>query len=326
MVFQLLELMYDDRGQVIDYRYLEVNPAFERLTGKTREQVIGHRNKELFSITEDHWLKAYEQVDRTGEPLTYDNYGAELDKFYEIHAWKAGEKKVAMTFSDITERTRAEESLLESEEKFRQIFNHANDAIHLNELTDSGAPGRFIDINEVACHMLGFTREEMLQMQPLDIAVDRHDPSLESVFKGLRTHGWAKFETGHRRKDRVVVPVEINAHVVNIHGKRAIIAVVRDITDRKKVEKALKDSEAKYRGLFENMQEGVILRSLVFDDQGKIVDRALIDANPAALRDLGATSIDDVRGKKDSELLGPEKCGEDAQEHERDEGHGEAHD
>jgi PAS domain S-box-containing protein len=73
-----------------------------------------------------------------------------------------------------------------------------------------------------------------------------------------------------------------------------------------RTEEELKDSEAKYRGLFENLQEGVVLRRLVFDDNGEVIDRILVDANPAALRSLGIGSIEEVRGKRQSEMFSPE--------------------
>ncbi len=72
--------------------------------------------------------------------------------------------------------------------------------------------------------------------------------------------------------------------------------------------KELSESESKYRGLFENMQELVTLRRFVYDEHGEIIDRVLVDANPAALNALGESSIDDVRGKRDSEILSPEQA------------------
>ena len=122
-----------------------MNHAFERLTGRTKEQIIGHRAKEVFGIVEDHWLRAYEQVDRTGEPVTYENYGEELDKYYEIHAWKAGDKMVAMTFTDITERKRAERAVQEERDRLSSLINSISD-----EVWFADAYGRFTLTNPSA--------------------------------------------------------------------------------------------------------------------------------------------------------------------------------
>ena len=64
--FQLIELIYDKNGKAIDYFYLNVNPAFEKLTNKTAEQIIGKRAKDLFGIVEDHWIEIYSEVEKTG--------------------------------------------------------------------------------------------------------------------------------------------------------------------------------------------------------------------------------------------------------------------
>ena len=141
---------------------------------------------------------------------------------------------------DVTERRRIEKALHDNEEKFREIFDHANDAIHLHVFTESGAPGCFIDVNEVACRMLGYTHEEMIQIPPLDLSTDYHDPPMDNVLEELRLKGRARFETEHRRKDGSIVPVEINAHVVNHEGIKMTISVVRDISENKRIMSALK--------------------------------------------------------------------------------------
>jgi PAS domain S-box-containing protein len=119
-MFQIIELIYDKDGKAVDYYYCDVNPAFEQLVGKTREQLVDKRVKEVFGIVEDHWIAVYDEVAKTGKSTHYENYGVELDKYYEIYAWKADEKKVAITFTDITLRKKAEEELKRSTEQARQ--------------------------------------------------------------------------------------------------------------------------------------------------------------------------------------------------------------
>jgi PAS domain S-box-containing protein len=146
---------------------------------------------------------------------------------------------------DITERRAAEEALRESELKFRGIFNAANDAIHFHALRDDGTPGGFIDLNEAACRMVGYTREELLALGPLDLATGYHSRPLEEIVRDLKTVGQSSFETGHRRKDGSVVPVEINSHVILYQGKNGVLSIVRDVTERRQIQMALQRANEK---------------------------------------------------------------------------------
>ncbi|WP_158303640.1 PAS domain S-box protein [Methanosphaerula palustris] len=137
------------------------------------------------------------------------------------------------------QKRRSDEALKMSEEKFRDIFNNTSDAMHLHLIGDAGSPGRFTDINDVACRMIGYTREEMLAKTPLEIAVDYYNPSLEKNIEEQRTIESARFETEYRTKDGMLIPVEVNTHVVTILGKKLMLGTARDISERKRVEEAL---------------------------------------------------------------------------------------
>lgn len=146
---------------------------------------------------------------------------------------------------DITDRRAAEEALLESELKFRGIFNAANDPIHFHDLGDDGTPGLFLDLNEAACCTVGYTREELLCKGPLDFVTDYHSRPVADIFREYATVGRSSFETDLRRKDGSVVPVEINATVFMHQGKRRVLAILRDITERKQILQALQKANEK---------------------------------------------------------------------------------
>ena len=109
--FALHEIICDDQGQPTDYRFLEVNPAFERLTGLRGEDIRGQRVREVLPGTEDFWIKTYGRVALTGEPAYFENYSRELVKFFEVRAFRPAPGQFACIFSDITERRKAEMEL-----------------------------------------------------------------------------------------------------------------------------------------------------------------------------------------------------------------------
>jgi diguanylate cyclase (GGDEF)-like protein/PAS domain S-box-containing protein len=107
----LNEMILDREGTPCDYRFLEINPAFERLTGLTREQAIGKRVLEILPETEAFWIERYGRVALTGEPAHFEGYSRSFDRHFEVLAYQIREKQFAVTFTDITERKKAEELL-----------------------------------------------------------------------------------------------------------------------------------------------------------------------------------------------------------------------
>ena len=108
--FCFIELIDDEQGEVVDYRFLEVNPAFERQTG-----LVGAAGKRVMDIapqTESYWLKTYETVARTGEPVRFENYAEHNQSWYTVFATRVGNpgsRQVAIVFDDITERKQSQQ-------------------------------------------------------------------------------------------------------------------------------------------------------------------------------------------------------------------------
>jgi PAS domain S-box-containing protein len=266
----LHEIIYDEESKPIDYRILEVNPAFEKIIGIPREKAVGKLASEVYG--EIPYLEIYSEVALSGKLASFETFFAPLNMNFSISVFSPARGQFATVFMDITERRRLEEALRESEKKYFEILNHANDSILVHEVAENGALGRFIEVNDTACHMLGYTHEEMLQMRPLDISTNYHEPSLEKVLGDLRTRGKASFETEHRRKDGSIVPVEINAHKVEMQGRKVAISVVRDISERKRLEEALRKTSAKL-GILNSITRHDMLNQLTvlkgFIDLGK---------------------------------------------------------
>ncbi len=109
--FALHEVICDDKGEPIDYRFLEINPAFERLTGLRREEVIGKTHNEVLPNDDPRWVKAYGAVALTGTPIQFENYSPPLQKHYEVLAYRPAPRQFAVTFVDITERKARESEL-----------------------------------------------------------------------------------------------------------------------------------------------------------------------------------------------------------------------
>jgi len=114
--FALHEIILDAEGKPCDYRFLEINPAFERLTGLRAADLIGKTQLEVMPNSEPYWAETYGQVALTGKPISFENYSAALNKHYQVNAYSPEPMKFATIFLDITERKLAEDALIKARE------------------------------------------------------------------------------------------------------------------------------------------------------------------------------------------------------------------
>ncbi len=116
--FALHEIICNEAGEPIDYRFLEANPAFEKLTGIKAERIIGRTVREVMPGTEMYWINEYGKVVLTGTPAHFVQYSRDLDKYFEVTAYRTQPGRFAISFIDVTERKRTEEELNRMNERF----------------------------------------------------------------------------------------------------------------------------------------------------------------------------------------------------------------
>lgn len=179
--------------------------------------------------------------------------------------------------AEIDERRETEQALRTSEARLRQIFEYSNDAIFvIDPETD-----RILEANPQAVRQLGYSREELLSSVRVS---NIHPHELEQILEfsqSVLTEGWGwTNELACLCKSGQPIPSEISASVIEFAGRKCILALVRDITDRRKAEAALRESEARFRTLVENAADMFLVLNL----EGQVVD-----ANHRACEMLGYT-------------------------------------
>lgn len=142
---------------------------------------------------------------------------------------------------DITDRKQAEEALKESEKKFRELFDQATDMLSLTELKDDGTIKKYIEVNQAASKRLGYTKDELLDMGPLDLYLD--NSSIVGMVSEMFKKGYSIAENVQIAKDGRRIPVELNTRIFKLRGKNVVLSISRDITERKKSEEELIRSE-----------------------------------------------------------------------------------
>ncbi len=153
------------------------------------------------------------------------------------------------------------EALVASEDKFSRAFHLSPDSINLNRLAD----GVYIEINDGFTKILGYTPEDVIghSSLPGDLGIWVHKDDRERLVKGLREKGEVvNLEAEFRRKDGSITVGMMSARVLEISGEKCILSITREITDRKKIELALQESERKFRTAFENAPIGVSLTDI----------------------------------------------------------------
>jgi PAS domain S-box-containing protein len=150
------------------------------------------------------------------------------------------------------EKQRIELDLKEKEERFKNIFNSANDSIHILDLD-----GRILEINSIGCACLGYTRNEMLKKNIREIDSEEYAIKVLSRMEEILEKGFAVFNTKWKAKDGRIIPFEVSARRIDYAGQLAILSVARDVTQQQRAQEALRKSEEKYRQLVESSSDGI---------------------------------------------------------------------
>jgi PAS domain S-box-containing protein len=291
------------------------NHAFEHLTGYRSSDVIGKPLDTLFP--EGSRESSMTQIERTSKGEHWDSVEIPIrrkDGAIRTVLWNSATlhspdtTEVLMTIAqgqDITERLNAEDALKRSEEKAKALLKYAPTGIFEIDYRIL----RFISVNAAMCRILGYSEEELLAIDPFEILDEdskwRFKQRIGRLFSGERIEPTVDF--GVLTKDGRKVYAMLNVTVTYNNGRpESAFVVAQDNTERKLMEDALKESEANYRGLFNGIQSPISKYRFVYDDQGEIVHWTLEDTNPAGLNLLGKISLEEVQGKNETELFGPD--------------------
>lgn len=271
----VFEMIFDVDGRPADYRFLEVNPAFEAMTGL--RDAVGRTALEMIPGLERHWIETYGAVALTGESVRFTENSPALGRWFDVCAVRVGgadSRKVALVFNNITERRLAEDQLRESEEKFSKAFNSSPLVLTLTSLRT----GKLIEVNDTFCKVTGFLRDEAIGRTSDELGLwvrpsDRTDELTAVQGSGELREREYLFQT----RDGSQIVGLLSAELIELRGEPCSLTVIQDITERKRAE----EMSARYRVLSSRARDIILF---VDPDEGRVVD-----ANRVALETYGYT-------------------------------------
>ncbi|HEB30462.1 MAG TPA: PAS domain S-box protein [Spirochaetes bacterium] len=309
-----------------EWRYTIVNKSAADLVQMHEEKLIGNKITDLFpGIESTVFFKTYRNVMESRKAETVINDFVHEDGrtgWYEVRVYPVPAGILCIA-TDITDRKQTEELLRKSEEKLRVIFENANDEIvYLDKY------GKIIDVNKKVKDIIGYKPEEMIgkKFDELNILNPEDLTAVNKLFNDAFEDGRSKLiRMSVRRKDGSTVFIETNAALVyNEEGPEGIVCIIREITERKLMEKALQQSEERYRNIFQNVfvslweedlsevrtaiqnlkSQGIIDLSKYLDEHPEFIQKIIkmikvLDVNDITLKMYGAETKDELLGSLD---------------------------
>ncbi len=281
------QVIRSESGCPKDYLILEVNAAYEKMTGLKRESVVGRTSLEAYGVSEPPYLSEYARTVQSKISYRFETFFPPLARHFEISVVPIGNNEFATIFTDITARKALEETLRLSDEVLKQI----PDAILVTDL--DGTIQRWEGKAE---QMFGYTVEEAVG-KPVSFL---HHPDVRSgmsaeIIRQIHENGRFFDEIPCVAKDGSELAIETAAHALCDKDGQAValVGVSRDVTDRKRAEAALRASEAALSTIFHSSPDNVVIT--------RTADNVILDVNETFLRTLGYRR-EEVVGKTSLEL------------------------
>ncbi len=272
-----------------EFKTVFVNPALEDMLGYAQEEMIG-RSWNDFGDTE--WVDRAKELEKRRESgvkephefLFVNKDGRKIltriatTPLYDIDGNFDGAIGI---LSDITQQ---KETLLESEEKYKLLFNNVADAIFIVDTS-----GKILSANQSACTEYGYSYHELLSLHIQDIDTPEHSIHVKERILKLMQHGSDIFETIHQRKDKAILDVEVHSRKIVFNGQDAVMSICRNITERKRADDLLQQTRNNYETFFDTIDEFLF----VLDELGNIIhtNSTVIDRLGYTREELAGLSV-----------------------------------
>ena len=289
-----------------DHYILKSNKAADRLFNQSNLEIIGKKCWTIVHGT-DQPIKDCPLI-KAGQSLQQESIEIQInERWFEIVVDpilnnRGKPSKYIHIITDITESKLAKAELSEQSERIKTFFNSINDAIFVHPLKKEGFEP-FVEVNDIACKRYGYSYDELINLSAPDITVksDVNGHAKPNFRKKLLEKGQFVFETSHIKKSGEIFPVEINANIFYQNENPHILAVVRDITDRKNAEKELRKSEQAFRNLFD---DHAAVKLIIDPDTGRIIsaNKAAEDFYGWSCVTLTQMNIDQINTKSRDEI------------------------
>jgi PAS domain S-box-containing protein len=255
----------------------DANPNAQRLFGMSREELVGMHQSKL------HPARLTARTKQSFDEHARDAQAGKISGPFEHAIVRAdgaevpveivtqpitlnGKKMIQGVFRDISERKRIEQERIISKERLRALYDSITDALFVHGMEPDSSGRRFLEVNDVACRRLGYTREELLAMSPDAIDDPESGVDLNPIVAKIFAGETATFEQVHVAKDGTRIPVEISSHLFSLEGRQAVFSLVRDISDRKSMEQTL-------RNMNEELEQRVKDRTQELEQKNRELER-----------------------------------------------------
>lgn len=281
-------------------KILDINRCSQELyKAASKQDLLDSLDRVIGEQALDAWRQCVEavaegknlfEVETTNRTLTGDLLHIHL-RWSVVPGHEQTYARVMVSITDITAYKKAQEALRDGEQRLQLYLDSAGDAIYVLEAES----GRFVNFNSRAVQMLGYSRDELLRLSVKDVECTLLPEARADVHRRA-SKGIVSVEGMHRRKDGSTFPVEIRLTSLRPSHSHLLLAVVRDTTERKQAEQALRDSEERYRQLVELSPDSIIIHR----------DGRVVFINPMGLKLLGASHPGQVLGKHVLDFIHPD--------------------
>ena len=271
----LQKIIFDSNGEPQDFMAIETNKVYAQILELPKEEIVNKKMAKCFpliSLGPMDWLAIYGKVAKTGKPemfnalskeKSYQVYVYSLMKDYCVSVFIDVSSQIAITQQELTQRRITQEQLKESAEKYQYLVKYAPTGIY--EIDYNGQ--KFRSVNDAMCQVLGYTEQELLSMNPLDLlypeSKKRFQQRILNVLNGKKIDESVEYHIKTKNGSSLWSLMQVKLIFKNGKIDGALV-VAHDVTERKRSERELLSAEKRFRRLYETTQDGIMARDLAW--------------------------------------------------------------